>query len=101
MAQKYLLRDHLTYLHRNRPGLITRATILPSILCALIPSQVCSHYVSPGFSGIASDRFTIEHSGFLDNLKAGQPLLGYTARGQEASIFDHPIIFIVSRETKQ
>ena len=40
-------------------------------------------FVSAGFSGNASDRFTIEHSGILDNLIPGQRLLadkGYTAR---------------------
>ena len=29
-------------------------------------------FVSPGFSGNASDRFTVEHSGFVDKLKPGQ-----------------------------
>ena len=40
-------------------------------------------FVSPGFSGNASDRFTVEHSGFIDRLKAGQRILadrGFTAR---------------------
>ena len=40
-------------------------------------------YVSPGFSGNSSDRFTIEHSGILDQLKPGQRILadkGYNAR---------------------
>ena len=40
-------------------------------------------FVSPGFSGNASDRFTVEHSRFLDKLKPGQRILadrGYTAR---------------------
>ena len=40
-------------------------------------------FVSPGFSGNASDRFTVEHSGFLDKLKPGQRILadrGFTAR---------------------
>ena len=40
-------------------------------------------FVSPGFSGNASDRFTVEHSGFIDKLKAGQRILadrGFTAR---------------------
>ena len=39
-------------------------------------------FVSASFSGNASDRFTIEHSGILDNLIPGQRLLadkGYTA----------------------
>ena len=38
---------------------------------------------SPGFSGNASDRFTVEHSGFLDKLKPSQRILtdrGFTAR---------------------
>lgn len=40
-------------------------------------------FVSAGFSGNSSDRFTIEHSGILDLLKPGQRILadkGYTAR---------------------
>ena len=40
-------------------------------------------YVSAGFSGNSSDRFTIEHSGILENLKPGQRILadkGYNAR---------------------
>ena len=40
-------------------------------------------FVSAGFSGNASDRFTIEHSGILNVLKPGQRILadkGYTAR---------------------
>ena len=40
-------------------------------------------FISPGFSGNSSDRFTVEHSGILDLLKPGQRILagkGYTAR---------------------
>lgn len=40
-------------------------------------------YVSRGFSGSSSDRFTIQHSGILDELKPGQRILadkGYNAR---------------------
>ena len=40
-------------------------------------------YISPGFSGNSSDRFTIQHSGILDELKPGQRILadkGYNAR---------------------
>ena len=40
-------------------------------------------YVSPGFSGNSSDRFTIQNSGILDELKPGQRILadkGYNAR---------------------
>ena len=40
-------------------------------------------FVSPGFSGNSSDRFTVENSGILDLLKPGQRILadkGYTAR---------------------
>ena len=40
-------------------------------------------FVSAGFSGNSSDRFTIKHSGILDILKPGQRILadkGYTAR---------------------
>ena len=40
-------------------------------------------FVSPGFSGNCSDRYTVEHSGLLDVLQSGQPILadkGYTAR---------------------
>ena len=40
-------------------------------------------FVSLGFSENASDRFTVEHSGFLDKLKPGQRILadrGFTAR---------------------
>ncbi len=40
-------------------------------------------FVSDGFSGSSSDRFTIEQSGILDLLKPGQRILadkGYTAR---------------------
>ena len=40
-------------------------------------------FISAGFSGNASDHFTIEHSGILDVLKTGQRILadkGYTAR---------------------
>ena len=40
-------------------------------------------FVSPGFSGNSSDRFTIQHSGILDELKPGQRILadkGYNAR---------------------
>jgi len=40
-------------------------------------------FVSPGFSGSSSDRFTIQHSGILDQLKPGQRILadkGYNAR---------------------
>ena len=40
-------------------------------------------YVSAGFSGNSSDRFTIEHSGILENLKPGQRILadkGYNTR---------------------
>ena len=39
-------------------------------------------YVSPGFSGNSSDRFTIQNSGILDELKPGQRILadkGYNA----------------------
>ena len=39
-------------------------------------------YISPGFSGNSSDRFTIQHSGILDKLKPGQRILadkGYNA----------------------
>lgn len=36
-------------------------------------------FVSPGFSGKASDRFTVEHSGLLNKPKAGQHIL--TDRG--------------------
>ena len=49
MAQKFVLRNHLTYPPRNHHGLITRATTLPSILYALIPSQVCSRLCPAGF----------------------------------------------------
>ena len=47
-------------------------------------------FVSPGFSGNASDRFTVEHSGFLDKLKTGQRILadrGFTARDLLAKNF--------------
>ena len=40
-------------------------------------------FISSGFSGNASDRFTIEQSGILDKLIPGQRILadkGYTAR---------------------
>jgi len=40
-------------------------------------------FVSPGFSGNSSDRFTIQHSGILDEIKPGQRILadkGYNAR---------------------
>ena len=40
-------------------------------------------FVSTGFSGNSSDRFTIEHSGILEELKPGQRILadkGYNAR---------------------
>ena len=40
-------------------------------------------YVSPGFSGNSSDRFTIQNSGILDELKPGQRILadkGYNAQ---------------------
>ena len=40
-------------------------------------------FVSPGFSGNCSDRFTVQHSGLLDLLQPGQRILadkGYTAR---------------------
>jgi len=40
-------------------------------------------FVSPGFSGNSSDRFTIQHSGILDELKPGQRILadkGYNSR---------------------
>ena len=40
-------------------------------------------YVSPGFSGNSSDRFTVQQSGILDELKPGQRILadkGYNAR---------------------
>ena len=40
-------------------------------------------YISPGFSGNSSDRFTIQHSGILDELKPGQRILadkGYNSR---------------------
>ena len=41
-------------------------------------------FVSAGFSGNSSDRFTSEHSGLLEELKPGQRILadkGYNARG--------------------
>ena len=40
-------------------------------------------YISPGFSGNSSDRFTVQHSGLLDELKPGQRILadkGYNVR---------------------
>jgi len=40
-------------------------------------------YISPGFSGNSSDRFSIQHSGILDELKPGQRILadkGYNAQ---------------------
>ena len=40
-------------------------------------------FLSPGFSGNSSDRYTVENSGILDLLKPGQRILadkGYTAR---------------------
>ena len=40
-------------------------------------------FASPGFSGNSSDRFTIQHSGILEQLKPGQRVLadkGYNAR---------------------
>ena len=40
-------------------------------------------YISPGFSGNSSDRFTVQYSGILDELKPGQRILadkGYNAR---------------------
>ena len=40
-------------------------------------------FVSPGFSGSSSDRFTIQYSGFLNELKPGQRILadkGYNVR---------------------
>ena len=40
-------------------------------------------FLSPGFSGNSSDRFTIQHSGILEELKPGQRSLadkGYNAR---------------------
>jgi len=40
-------------------------------------------FVSPGFSGNCSDRYTVEHSELLDVLKPGQRILadkGHTAR---------------------
>ncbi len=50
-------------------------------------------FVSPGFSGNCSDRFTIEYSGILDLLKTGQRILadkGYTAR----DLFAHKNYFL-------
>ena len=44
---------------------------------------LCVCFVSKGFSGNSSDRFTIEQSGILDLLKPGQRILadkGCTAR---------------------
>ena len=55
-------------------------------------------FVSDGFSGNSSDRFTIERSGILDLLKPGQRILadkGYTARdlfAQKRCFFNHSII---------
>jgi len=37
-------------------------------------------YISPGFSGNSSDRFTIQHSEILDELKPGLADKGYNAR---------------------
>ena len=51
-------------------------------MCASIPSRVFSHLFLLVFSGNASDRFTVEHSGFLDKLQPGQHILanrGFTA----------------------
>ena len=50
-------------------------------------------FVSPGFSGSSSDRFTIQHSGILDELKPGQRILankGYNAR----DLFAHKRCFL-------
>ena len=52
-------------------------------LVSIDPFMGVFTFVSPGFSGNASDRFTVEHSGFLDKLKPSQRILadrGFTAR---------------------
>ena len=68
MAQKFVLRNHLTYPPRNHHGLITRATTLHAkYLVCIDPFTGVFTFVSRGFSGNDSDRFTVEHSGFLDN----------------------------------
>ena len=61
----------------------TRVTQQSNTLLLSIPLQEWFVFVSAGFSGNASDRFTVEHSGILDLLKPGQRILadkGYTAR---------------------
>ena len=52
-------------------------------LVCIDPFTGVSTFVSSGFSGNASNRFTVEHSGFLDKLKPGQRIL--TDRGFTAS----------------
>jgi len=61
-----------------------------------------SVFVSAGFSGNSSDRFTIEHCGILEELKPGQRILadkGYNARdlfAQKRCFLTIPSFFILS-----
>jgi len=71
----------VTLRHRNHHAVTTRSRA--TLLSAIDMFTGVFTFVSPGFSGNCSDRYTVEHSGLLDILQSGQGILadkGYTAR---------------------
>ena len=77
-----LFNAPVTWKLKNHPLVITSHTTV-KYLVAIDTFTGVFTFVSPGFSGNCSDRFTVEHSGLLDIVQPGQRILadkGYTAR---------------------
>ena len=84
MALKFLISDLAIWQPRRHLIVTTKShTTTVKYLVAIDTFTGVFTFISAGFSGNASDRFTIEHSGILDVLKPSQQILadkGYTAR---------------------
>lgn len=86
---KYLFSVLATWQHRNHLYSDYKRHTIMKFLVAIDTFTGVFIFVSSGFSGNSSDRFTIiEHSGILDILKTGQRILAdkgsYTARDLSA-----------------
>ena len=78
-AQKFLFNGHwasnLTTQKSSYSDYKSHTTVKYLVAIDTFTGPDVFIYVSHGFSGSSSDRFTIPHSGILDELKQGQQIL--------------------------
>ena len=76
MEQKFLFKDQVANLATQKSSYSDyKSHTTVKYLVGIDTFTGVFIYVSPGFSGNSSDRFTIQNSGILDELKPGQRIL--------------------------